>query len=170
MSRGYKLPSKWTTANATKLLADRSYYDIETIIRNRLHAAPHLIKRLDFDGMLEGHTGCVNCLEWSSDGRVLASSSDDLRVILWDPFRKKQLFSFLTPHQGNVFSVKYLPGTTKLATCAADCAIYVYDLYGATAEISPSWKCHCHQARVKRLATAGDTPFLFWSASEDGNV
>lgn len=169
MSRRHQCP-KWTVSNVTKLLAARNYYDIETIIRNRVQSAPQFVKRWELDGMLEGHMGCVNCLEWSPDGRVLASSSDDLRVILWDPFRQRQVFDFLTPHQGNVFSVKYLPGSTKMATGAADCAIYVFDVNTAAPEVAPCWKCHCHQSRVKRLATAVDTPFLFWSASEDGNI
>jgi WD and tetratricopeptide repeats protein 1 len=31
-------------------------------------------------------------------------------------------------------------------------------------------KCNCHSARVKRLATASQTPFVFWSAAEDGHI
>lgn len=31
---------------------------------------PNLIQRLGLSRELDGHTGCVNCLEWSSDGRL----------------------------------------------------------------------------------------------------
>lgn len=31
----------------------------------------------------EGHTGCVNRLRWSRSGGLLASVSDDLRLLLW---------------------------------------------------------------------------------------
>ncbi len=34
-------------------------------------------------GKLIGHTGCVNALSWSSNGELLASGSDDTRVLLW---------------------------------------------------------------------------------------
>jgi len=37
---------------------------------------------------------------------LLASGSDDVQVIVWDPFRKKQLTTIRTGHNGNIFSVK----------------------------------------------------------------
>ena len=46
----------------------------------------HLRKMALFQ-VLEGHDGCVNCLEWNKSGTLLASGSDDLFVYLWDPFR-----------------------------------------------------------------------------------
>jgi len=39
---------------------------------------------------------------------LLASGSDDVQVIIWDPFRKKQLTTIRTGHNGNIFSVKVL--------------------------------------------------------------
>lgn len=57
------------SSNIAQLISSRSYYDVETIIRNRLQSAPQFIKRLELETMLEGHLGCVNCLEWSSNGR-----------------------------------------------------------------------------------------------------
>lgn len=32
------------------------------------------------------------------------------------------------------------------------------------------FRCTCHTGRVKRLATAPDLPYLFWSGAEDGTV
>lgn len=65
-----------------------------------------LINRLGLDYELSGHSGCVNCLEWNRDGSILASGSDDLKVILWDPLLKRKLTVIDTGHQGNIFSVK----------------------------------------------------------------
>lgn len=168
MSRRYNCPSR-TVINVTKLLGDRYYYDIETVIRNRLQSAPQFIKRLELDAVLEGHNGCVNCLEWNSNGSLLASASDDCRVIIWDPFKQKRVIEFLTPHHGNIFSVKFLPnsGDSMVVTGAADGQIIVFDLNRTDV---PTRKCNCHYSRVKRLATAVETPFVFWSAAEDGNV
>ena len=42
---------------------------------------------------------------------LLASGSDDVQVIIWDPFRKKQLTTIRTGHNGNIFSVKVSPFT-----------------------------------------------------------
>ena len=35
-----------------------------------------------------GHEGCVNCLEWSEDGSLLASASDDCSVRVWSAARQ----------------------------------------------------------------------------------
>lgn len=156
--------------NITKLLAERQSSDFERTIKNRLLFAPSFVRRLELDAVFEGHNGCVNCLEWSPNGRLLASSSDDYHVILWDPFHKKKILDFLTPHHGNVFSVKFMPYQESLiATGAADCAIYVFDINTPSQE-TPIWKCKCHDGRVKRLATVPDNPSLLWSSGEDGNV
>lgn len=171
MQKHYAWPPR-TARNTVILQNDRTYYDIETLVRNRLKGAPQLIQRLDLDAKLEGHSGCVNCLEWSSNGRLLASGSDDNRVIIWDAFKKKLVLDLMTPHQGNIFSVKFLPNTgdTSIATGAADHHIYVFDVNRTSDLETPYWKCSCHSQRVKRLATVAESPNIFWSAGEDGRI
>lgn len=171
MYRHYHWPPR-TTRNVVLIQNDRPYFNIETLVRNRLKAAPQFIQNLDIEAKLEGHNGCVNCLEWSSNGRLLASGSDDNRLILWKPFHHKPALDIMTPHQGNIFSVKFLPNTgdTLIATAAADRYCYVFDLNRATDLASPCWKCSCHTQRVKRLATVPDSPCIFWSAGEDGKI
>lgn len=171
MHKRYHWPPR-TKRNAVSLLSNRPYYDIETLIRNRMKAAPQFIQRLDLDTRLKGHTGCVNCLEWSANGRLLASGSDDNHVIIWDPFKSKTKLDFLTPHQGNIFSVKFLPNSddTLIATGAADHCIYVFDITRLSEPASPYWKCCCHSQRVKRLATTAENANIFWSSGEDGRI
>ena len=89
--------------------------------------------------LLEGHDGCVNCLEWNNSGTILASGSDDLSIILWDPFQGNfKLFTYLvhfytsflgkeikkinTGHVDNIFSVKFIRecNDSKLITGAMD--------------------------------------------------
>jgi WD40 repeat protein len=65
-----------------------------------------LIDRLGLERTLEGHTGCVNCLQWSFNGEILASGSDDCKIILWNPFVGKKNLEIHTGHKGNIFSVK----------------------------------------------------------------
>ncbi len=46
--------------------------------------------------------------------RLVASGSDDVQVIIWDPFLHKSVTTVRTGHQGNIFSVKvmtYVPKT-----------------------------------------------------------
>lgn len=125
-----------------------------------------LVKRLGLECELQGHQGCVNCLQWTSDGRILASGSDDTNVIIWDPFKHKQLQVVPTNHIGNIFSVKFL-GTNNsiIATAAGDCRVLVQSIQDALI-----LDCNCHKNRVKRLATSPIEPTLFWSAGEDGLV
>lgn len=155
--------------NTAQLISNRSYYSIETLIRNRLQAAPQFIDRLELEATLEGHNGCVNCLEWSEDGQRLASVSDDQHIMIWDPFRHCRLTDIQTPHHNNIFSVKFLPQShnTKIATGAGDSYVYVFDVNKST---EPIWSCHCHTLRVKRLTTAPESPSMLWSSGEDGYV
>lgn len=137
--------------------------------RNRLQTLRGLLSRLELETELLGHTGCVNCLEWNDNGQLLASGSDDFHIMLWDPFRHKVVQDLVTPHRGNIFSVKFMPNTDAktLISAAGDARIYAFDLNHTDA---PIFRCSCHETRIKRLAVASETPHLFWSASEDGCV
>lgn len=79
---------------------------LRLVHQSKLSSMKSLIDRLGLDYELTGHGGCVNCLEWNSDGSILASGSDDLHIILWNPFLKRKIASIDTGHQGNIFSVK----------------------------------------------------------------
>lgn len=161
-----------TKRNVALIQRDRTYYDIETMISNRLKVASNFVDRLDLEKTLAQHASCVNCIEWSSDGRFLASGSDDNHVIIWNAFRHRVVLDMLTPHEGNIFSVKFLPGTgnSKVASGAADGKIYVYDILCGMDMSPPYWRCSCHMQRVKRLATVPDAPNMLWSAGEDGRI
>lgn len=171
MNKRYHWPPR-SKRNLVLLQNDRNYNDIETIIKNRLKAAPQFIERLDLDTKLKGHSGCINCLEWSANGRYLLSGSDDNKVFMWDPFKSKSILEFLTPHSGNIFSVKFMPnsGDQLVITAAADHRIYIFDINRMSAPAAPFWKCNCHTQRIKRLATAADNANLFWSAGEDARI
>ncbi|XP_013100604.2 WD and tetratricopeptide repeats protein 1 isoform X1 [Stomoxys calcitrans] len=154
--------------NIGHLLHDRMLYtDFGSQVRRRLQASPPFLQRLELDSVLKGHEGCVNCLEWSSCGRILASGSDDFHLILWNPFAQKIVRKILTKHTGNMFSVKFMPKFNNLiATAAADKKILIFDINASES----LYTCECHSSRVKRLATAPDSPYIFWSAGEDGIV
>ncbi|KAG8451258.1 hypothetical protein GDO86_003475 [Hymenochirus boettgeri] len=136
--------------------------------QRRHHVTDPFIQRLGLEAELQGHTGCVNCLEWNDKGNLLASGSDDQHMMLWDPFRHKKLLSMHTGHTANIFSVKFLPhsGDRILVTGAADAKIHVHDI--TTRETLHVFSEHTN--RVKRIATAPLWPNTFWSAGEDGLI
>jgi len=143
---------------------ERSCYKFQ----RELQVNDSFMRRLGLDAELQGHTGCVNCLEWNEKGDLLVSGSDDVHIALWDPFRHKRLHNFQSGHHGNIFSVKFLPNSNDnvLVSGAADCKIRVHDV---NAE-ETTYVCSCHTGRVKRLAVAPNIPFMFWSAAEDGTI
>lgn len=71
----------------------------------RMYPLNSFVQRLTLERQLEGHEGCVNCINFSPDGGLLASGSDDLKVIIWDWNRGKPVTSFDSGHVANVFQV-----------------------------------------------------------------
>lgn len=60
------------TTNYLKLLNIRQIDDrIANRIQSKLHVTDNFISRLGLETELEGHTGCVNCLEWNETGRYV---------------------------------------------------------------------------------------------------
>lgn len=59
----------WNTRNVLKLLQNREITtNCGKILKGRTQFSDNLIKRLGLEAELEGHQGCVNCLEWSPNG------------------------------------------------------------------------------------------------------
>ncbi|CAL1543216.1 unnamed protein product [Lymnaea stagnalis] len=142
--------------------------DVQIKFQRYEQVTAELVNRLGLEKELEGHGGCVNCLEWNESGSILASGSDDLHVILWDPFKHKTISKVRTGHQGNIFSVKFLPHSNDslMVTGAADHRINVHDLNRKETTHVFTY----HLGRVKRIATAPNIPYIFWSAAEDGTI
>ncbi|KIH43169.1 WD domain, G-beta repeat protein, partial [Ancylostoma duodenale] len=110
------------------------------------------------------HEACVNTLRWNRSGTLLASGSDDRRVKVWN-LAGECIASVETGHHANVFAVEFLPAGNDriLVSAAGDRLVKMHDLDGFNDE-PITWTTN---GRVKRLATAQDEPYLFWSASED---
>ncbi|XP_028409491.1 WD and tetratricopeptide repeats protein 1-like [Dendronephthya gigantea] len=155
--------------NVPNLLKGREQSErINRTIQRKLQVYGQLVQRLGLETELRGHEGCVNCLQWNTSGSVLASGSDDLHVILWDPFKRKIRHKISTGHSANIFSVKFMPNTGDevLVTGAGDFHVCVHSV--PQHDTIQTFKCHT--MRVKRLASSPDAPHLIWSASEDGTI
>ena len=136
--------------------------------RRHHQVTKEFIDKLGLLHQLNGHEGCVNCIQWSENGELLASGSDDAHVMLWHPFKGRQVQRHTTGHTGNIFSVKFMPGTQNriVASGAADFKIQVHDM--AAGKTLESYKKHTY--RVKRMEVTPACPNILWSASEDGTV
>lgn len=82
--------------------------DSQQFVR-RVCGARGLVQRLELQGRLERHTGCVNTLHFNPSGTRLASGSDDLRVVIWDWAVRRAVLEFDSGHKSNVFQVGGVP-------------------------------------------------------------
>ncbi|KAK1186431.1 trypsin-like peptidase domain-containing protein [Streptomyces sp. NBS 14/10] len=76
---------------------------------------------------LADHTGPVNSLAYSPDGKTLATASDDKTVRLWDVDTGK-VRRILAGHTGPVRSVAFSPDGRTLATGGFDSTVRLWDL------------------------------------------
>ena len=131
------------------------------------------VGRLGLVSELKGHKGCVNRLVWSDDGNLLASVSDDCDVRVWDfgtlQSWMRPLSQTRTGHSGNIFGVRFLPGSgnATLITGAMDGEVRVHM---PSLSERASRLLHREPSAVLYVDVAHDAPCLVWSASEAGHV
>ncbi|KAL0047044.1 hypothetical protein WJX82_004928 [Trebouxia sp. C0006] len=132
--------------------------------RNRL-LSPGLVKRLSHTQTFKGHSSTVNALDWSSDGEILLSGSDDCRVKLWSAESGKAVQSFDSGHTSSIYVTKFMPntGNEQIITSAADRQVRLVNLQRSA--VKPYT---FHHGRVKALVPLD--PFMFISGSDDGTV
>ena len=79
-------------------------------------------------GILADHTGTVNSVAFSPDGKTLASGNTDGTVRLWDVATRRQLGSPLTGPTGTVNSVAFSPDGKTLASGNTDGTVRLWDV------------------------------------------
>uniref|UniRef100_A0A914YRY3 Uncharacterized protein n=1 Tax=Panagrolaimus superbus TaxID=310955 RepID=A0A914YRY3_9BILA len=139
-------------------------------LNHNLKGNSTLIKKLQLSDILRGHEGCVNTIEWNSEGKLLVSGSDDRHIIVWNA-AGKELSKFPTQHDGNIFAAKFMNecNDSKIVTGAADGKVFVYQWRGnSTIEKIREWKEQSR--RVKQVVLNPGNPNTFYSCSENGFI
>src|SRR5205807_126417 len=115
---------------------------------------------------LEGHSGEVNSIAWSPDGRILASVSDDHTIRLWD-VQTGQLLHILEGHNAIIFSVAWSPDGEALASSSGsrDKTIRLWDRQTG----QPLRTLEGHTGPINSLSFSWDSRLLA-SKSQDDTV
>lgn len=81
-----------------------------------------LVQRLGLVCKLPIHQGCVNTLCWNDSGEYILSGSDDQHLIITHGHNYKVLANYTTSHHANIFSAKFLPGSSdkQIISCSGD--------------------------------------------------
>lgn len=87
-------------------------------------------------GRLKGHTGAVYALEFSPNGKTLASGSYDFSVKLWDPVICQELTT-LIGHRGTVFSLAFTRQGNLLASASHDGTVRLWAANIGSAPVVP---------------------------------
>ncbi|HEY9694591.1 MAG TPA: hypothetical protein V6D15_20515 [Oculatellaceae cyanobacterium] len=111
---------------------------------------------------IEGHSSAVNSVAFSSDGKTIASASDDNKVKLWKldgtPLKT------LTGHNSYINSVAFSPDGNTIASASADSTVKVWKFDG-----TPLKTLTGHSSAVNSVAFSSDGKTIA-SASDDNKV
>ncbi|WGT67843.1 WD40 domain-containing protein [cyanobacterium endosymbiont of Epithemia clementina EcSB] len=77
---------------------------------------------------LTGHQDAVNSVSFSPNGQLIATSSSDGTIRLWDWQGRERLV--ITDHQGNIYRVAFSPDGQSIATASQDDTAKVWTLQG----------------------------------------
>ncbi|GAK58731.1 WD-repeat protein [Candidatus Vecturithrix granuli] len=114
--------------------------------------------------VLRGHQDIISPLEWSPDGRVLASGSADAMICLWDE-HTGELLKTLSGHQDRISSLSWAPDSQQLAAGSMDTTISVWNVSRGDLQL----KLEGHTDGVLSVAWAPDG-WMLASSSDDHTI
>jgi WD40 repeat protein len=116
-----------TDLRSSLLLSVEAFHKYDTFeARNALLTT--LNHNPDLNGFLQAHTSEVWTLDFSPDGNLLASGSNDNTILLWSIETHEPIGQPLIGHTGKVREVKFSPNGKILASTSDDGTIRLWDV------------------------------------------
>jgi WD40 repeat protein/class 3 adenylate cyclase len=118
---------------------------------------------------LSGHTGYIQDLEFSPDGTLLATASEDHTAKVWDLASGKELFTF-SGYTDIVDSVEFSPDGTLLAVSGWEQKTIIWDLVTGRKQLTlPGqlmWQGNSYTPDGQQIVTLNDkAPARMWDAA-----
>lgn len=162
---------KW---NPVRELTQRQIGNQLYSFTQKVRSSRAMVERLQLDWELKQHQGCVNALHFNDTGTLLASGSDDLKVMLWDWSQQMDtpLVAYHSGHRSNVFQTKFLPnsGDSTVISSARDGQVRLANI-SSTGVCRDTRRLAQHRGSAHKLALNSDgCNSTFLSCGEDGVV
>uniref|UniRef100_T1JJB3 Uncharacterized protein n=1 Tax=Strigamia maritima TaxID=126957 RepID=T1JJB3_STRMM len=161
---GQRLPS----ITYLKYIKHREYNEPNnlgvSLMKDRLYCARNLYRK-----DLYSHYGCVNAIEFSTDGEWLVSGGDDRRVLAWNVEKalqgKDAPICMKGEHNSNIFCLGFDNNKTKIFSAGNDEQVLVHDF-----ELGRTLDVFLHEEAVYGLSVDPLNDNVFASACEDGRI
>ncbi|XP_069682679.1 DDB1- and CUL4-associated factor 5 isoform X2 [Periplaneta americana] len=155
-------------ANPLGYLVKRQYNDRlninKQLLRERLYSARNLYRK-----DLLAHYGCVNAIEFSNKGELLASGGDDRRVLIWNVEQAVhgvgKPAAMRAQHISNIFCLGFDSTNSKIFSAGNDDQVIVHD-----AKTGDPLDYFLHEQPVYGLSIDPINDNVFASACDDGRV
>ncbi|KAI6646603.1 DDB1- and CUL4-associated factor 8-like [Oopsacas minuta] len=163
---------RWNPLQAVKQRTFGQYKTHPSTICTETASSHNMVRRLKLQYKLNGvHEGCVNAINFSPCGTLLASGSDDLNIVVWKWMERRPFLTFDTKHTFNVFQARFMPesDSSVIVSAARDGQVRAH-IIGSSGELANSRRVASHKDSAHKLAVDRSLPHTFLSCGEDGLI